>query len=113
REKVEQGFTYPCFFIRQIQATSGPEFMDRKMRRMHLEIKYFPKICTRRECVRIGELLCNNLKFVGTQHVKDATYVVVDEVLVFTFRLEFRVMRLKERNPFIGPLFINTKVKEE
>lgn len=99
-EKQEQGFDEPSFYIYEITATSKDNLMDYQYRKHLYCITWFPNSKSdnpgvREQCENMRSLLLDEFDFINNLSLKvlDKEAKTEGDVLVFTFKLQFRVKK--------------------
>lgn len=102
-ENQEQGFDEPAFYIYEITATSKDNLMDYQQRKHLYCITWFPNSKSddpgiREQCENMRSLLLDGFNFLDDLSLKlmDREAKIEDGVLIFTFKLQFRVKQQNE-----------------
>jgi len=91
-EDVDQGFKQPCFFIRKING-SGKRLMGRKFELNSLySVQFFPdEENEKAKCIEIEDSFYSLFETVNGIHSSNMDSVILDNVLTFTFSLDYTV----------------------
>lgn len=102
RENISQGFSEPCFVITQLKLKGNDELKGRQMRHLSYSIKFFPDSKSvnpgaKEQCEAVLSTLMAAFKRVpGISRLYDKEGDIVDEVVVFTFDLIYRIEEVIE-----------------
>jgi len=102
-ENQEQAFEEPAFYIYEITATSKDNLMDYQQRKHLYCITWFPDSKSddpgiREQCENMRSLLLDEFSFIDSLSLKalDKEVKIEGDVLIFTFKLQFRVKQQNE-----------------
>ncbi|MGO4952026.1 phage tail terminator family protein [Paenibacillus sp. DRB1-1] len=102
-ERIEQGFSEPCFFVLLIDGSQNREFNRRYMRTDSFDVHYFPSDTPekRRECEAVADRLYEEMEYIhweGTMYrAVGMKHQIVDDVLHFFLDINVHLMKPKEQ----------------
>lgn len=113
-EKVEQGFTRPCFVVRQLNINHEREIGDYQRANYTFMIEYFPDEQEQNKACREMEFkLMNLFRFWEAMRIKPASIssAIVDGVLQFDLTLNVRYLIDNGAGEMIQNLEMESEVK--
>lgn len=100
REKVEQGFEEPSFYIYEINADAKDELMHQEMRKHLYCVMWFPDSKqddpgVKEQCEMMRNKLLDGLSFLSDLSIKllDREAKIEQDALNFTFKLRYKVRK--------------------
>lgn len=100
-EYVEQGFTTPCFSVRELDGAIEP-FPSGRFRRMHsFDVRYFPKgLRCQEECRAVAEQLYSVLEYLPGYAARGTgmQWEITDKVLHFFVKYNLFVREVKQQD---------------
>lgn len=113
-EKKKQGFKEPCFFIKVLNSAQDKEFNIRYKRHVVYDIHYFSdKEEINTDCNNMADKLYEVLEYININgslyRASKMTHEVVDDVLHFSLKFDYRVIREAEEPVKMGKLKVEVK----
>lgn len=107
-DKIKQGFTEPCFFIRLIKSSEKKIMDNRFIRKNNYMISYFNDDYNEDLYEKINELH-DLLDFISLENGDlirgiDANSEVIDGIIHFNISYNYTVIKEKEKEPLMGEL---------